>query len=236
MVAVYRDGTRQRWHFQALFWKSNGKSSDHMTTDLILMLLSLTFGMLGSAYTSSLIPMFGVAAACLVVPIWQYDIERKVRETEQDTPQLARKKAFRRKAYSAGAVYVATSQSIGWMKIGYTTKSAEQRSKTLNSTMEGGQNDWVIEIFKHHWKAGRLERNVQKKLVNIKVASNRIPERKYKKTGHGSREIFDLDIEAASHALRSESWKIMFKYLLSVPILSTLFPLMILIIMELLKR
>lgn len=194
-----------------------------MQANLNLMLGSLAFGMLATAYTFTFLPMFGIIAACILAPIWQYRIDSKIR-----TAKTTNFWAYR--AYSSGAVYVATSRSVGWMKVGFTTKSAEERSQTLNSSGEGGRNDWVIEIFRHHSKAGRLENAVQRHLRHLRVPSIQVPERKYKMKGRGSKEIFELDIDAAVAALRIQSIIVLLRYVILAPIIAIIVPLVIWII------
>ena len=190
-----------------------------MALDLILMNVSLSIGMLSSAYSGSLYPMLGVVFASIGTSIWRLRLEEKARK------QLG--KPFKGYAYSTGAVYVAVSKSSGWMKIGLTSTSAEQREKTLNGTREGGLSDWSMQIYRPHIIAGRLEIYVQKALKKIKIPSKEIPERKYKKTGRGSREIYKLDIGLAEQALRKGSVMVLLAYLATAPIFAVLSPMVI---------
>jgi hypothetical protein len=192
-----------------------------MPIDLMILLLTLLVGLITSAILSSLAPMVSIPFACIFVGIWRFKTDRKTREVQE------RNNHHQKIYYASGAVYVAESRASGWMKVGYTAEAVEKRQKTLNDHAIGGMSDWRIVIFQPHFRAGRLEVAVRRRLKALKVT--RVPEQKYKSTGHGSREIFMLDLQAASAAVRRESKKQYLAFILEVPFLVIGFPLLVVV-------
>ncbi len=199
-----------------------------MPIDLTIMLLCLVAGIVASAFTYSLLPIVGVTVSITAVLIL------RVRQKSKERAVDASRNGFKKRAHSSGAVYVAESRSAGWMKIGYTSKSAMEREKALNQHAEGGQSDWIIKVFKKHWKAGHLENLAHSKLKELKIPSKEIAERKYKKTGRGSREIFQLDVSSAEKALNSSHKKINLEYVIKTVLVAAciILPILIAIIIS----
>jgi hypothetical protein len=169
------------------------------------MILALSVGIIATAITYSLIPIFGVAVSVIGISVF---ISRQ--KAKREAIELS-KNPFQKRAHSSGGIYVAESRSSGWMKIGFTSKDPKERERTLNQVAEGGQRDWLITVFKVHRMAGRLEILAHDKLKALKVASKETAERKNKATGRGSREIFRLDVKSAEDAIRSSERKLVLR-------------------------
>lgn len=105
--------------------------------------------------------------------------------------------AFLRRFDDAGYVYVASSQSIGLVKVG-TTSDADARLRTLNYFGYGGTGDWVMRCVLHCPRAARVEFLAQQELWRYLVW------RKYVKQGELVRcqEVFSCTTKVATAAIK----------------------------------
>lgn len=71
--------------------------------------------------------------------------------------------AYMRRSSSPGFVYIASSESTGLVEVGFS--SGQSRVTELNRAEYAGASDWVEEATIEHAEAGRLEREVHKRLA-----------------------------------------------------------------------
>lgn len=112
--------------------------------------------------------------------------------------------AYQDRHRALGYVYIARSQSRGWIKIGQT-KDINHRISTLNSSYEryGEVDDWQILFYIKVDESGHLEQDVHRKLESFLLPQNFIKGQEVQI----AREIFTCSFEQAHEILTKEASK-----------------------------
>ena len=110
--------------------------------------------------------------------------------------------AFARRYDAQSDVYVASSKSIGLVKIGCAA-SAAVRINTLNDTEYGGASDWTLQFSLNCHRAGRVEFATQSALWQYKML------REYERQGTTvtCQELFGCTPSVATKWLKSTAKK-----------------------------
>ena len=100
--------------------------------------------------------------------------------------------AFQKRYNELGFIYVASSESIGLVKIG-TAKDTAKREYSLNNVGYGGCNDWKIQFTQQYEKMGRIEFDVHQSLKTYSVS------KEYWRQGNPVEcsELFNCSVELA---------------------------------------